>query len=146
MPVHNYNILWYYINFLWSAEQCQCADGWGSADCSVDLTAPPKTNNVQGGGVCDRQNKECKLLRVTVDGCVDQTTCRVTREEVRNFKFQMCILIPLLVKVNISFFTMYNIPVNRAKHQIRNTSCLSKIWTVLLTYWRSEPSRHFVLF
>jgi len=74
---------------VYSADTCQCDTGFSGSDCGVDLSQPPNTASVQGGGQCDRKNKLCRRLRVTTDGCVTDVQCKITHSQVRHLYNQL---------------------------------------------------------
>ena len=61
---------------------CQCDPNYGSRDCSIDKTIPPKVATIQGNGKCDRKDKTCSNLRFTVDGCLTDVECKIVHVEV----------------------------------------------------------------
>lgn len=46
---------------------CLCADGWLGHDCSVDISAAPRVNNLGNNGLCDVRNSPCRDLVVSGD-------------------------------------------------------------------------------
>jgi len=46
---------------------CLCAEGWLGHDCSVDVSAPPRVNNLGNNGLCDVRNSPCRDLVVSGD-------------------------------------------------------------------------------
>ncbi|XP_048251910.1 uncharacterized protein LOC124135008 [Haliotis rufescens] len=43
---------------------CICSAGFGSADCSVDLTQPPVLDEAEDNGHCDLATRNCQMLTV----------------------------------------------------------------------------------
>ncbi|KAK7469526.1 hypothetical protein BaRGS_00036472, partial [Batillaria attramentaria] len=44
---------------------CDCEDGFGDEDCSVDLNQPPDVFGPGDRGLCDRKNSDCTLIYIT---------------------------------------------------------------------------------
>ncbi|BFZ01819.1 hypothetical protein BsWGS_04858 [Bradybaena similaris] len=44
---------------------CVCADGYGLADCSVELSVPPAIISLANDGLCDITQSRCKAVAVT---------------------------------------------------------------------------------
>lgn len=63
---------------------CQCNDGFGGGDCSVDTNEPPPVYavNYETGGLCDKLF--CKEAIVDGDHFLDRSelTCKMQRFEV----------------------------------------------------------------
>lgn len=63
---------------------CQCNDGFGGGDCSVDINEPPPVYavNYETGGLCDKLF--CKEAIVDGDLFLDRSglTCKMQRFEV----------------------------------------------------------------
>ena len=77
---------------------CQCTEGYGMADCSVDVTQPPQIYQLTSA-VCDTAVDSCDLVTVIGDRFVDsgsdqgrkkratggtELTCHLESVQVRN--------------------------------------------------------------
>ncbi|XP_078683796.1 von Willebrand factor D and EGF domain-containing protein-like isoform X2 [Branchiostoma floridae x Branchiostoma belcheri] len=60
---------------------CYCDPGYGSSDCSVDMTTPPALVVVRYGRTCDVRSEDCDVIGVVGDGFLDSRSlqCHVER-------------------------------------------------------------------
>ncbi|KAI8502993.1 hypothetical protein Bbelb_196950 [Branchiostoma belcheri] len=60
---------------------CYCDPGYGSSDCSVDMTTPPVLVDVRYGRTCDVRSEDCDVIGVVGDGFLDSRSlqCHVER-------------------------------------------------------------------
>ncbi|KAK3609845.1 hypothetical protein CHS0354_015031 [Potamilus streckersoni] len=65
--------------------QCHCNKGYGSDDCSVDLTQPPDVYGIPKRGVCDLRETSCNDISVLGNNFADSTNifCRLSLFQVK---------------------------------------------------------------
>ncbi|KAK3577955.1 hypothetical protein CHS0354_020793, partial [Potamilus streckersoni] len=65
--------------------QCHCSKGYGSDDCSVDLTKPPDVYGIPNRGVCDLHETSCNDVSVLGNNFADSTNifCRLSLFQVK---------------------------------------------------------------
>ncbi|KAL3835999.1 hypothetical protein ACJMK2_021454 [Sinanodonta woodiana] len=68
-----------------SKGQCHCNKGYGSDDCSVDLTKPPDVYGIQNRGVCDLHESSCHDVSVLGNNFAYSTNifCRLSLFQVK---------------------------------------------------------------
>ena len=50
------------MRWVFLAGSCDCYTGWGSADCSVDVTVPPSATSIENDGLCNLATGNACLL------------------------------------------------------------------------------------
>ena len=57
---------------------CICEDGYGSEDCYLIKSVPPRILSTEGNGMCDVSNGDtCNCIEITTDGAVETAVCLI---------------------------------------------------------------------
>ncbi|XP_077864901.1 von Willebrand factor D and EGF domain-containing protein-like [Saccoglossus kowalevskii] len=70
---------------------CECAPGYGSTDCSVDLAEAPEVFIAHNGGLCDVSEEPCLVINIQGSNFVesDDLTCHINTITIRTDGFDV---------------------------------------------------------